>query len=102
MVTRGSHPCAGCAAHAAGLFCELDTPVGRRLQEQRTVHTFRRGQTIFHEGMEPTALFVISAGLVKLTSLWRGGEEHVLRLLGTGEFLGYRALLANEPYHANS
>lgn len=102
MVTRAIHPCAGCAAHAAGLFCDLDTPVGRQLQAQRTVHAFRRGQTIFHEGMEPTALFVISAGRVKLTSLWKGGEEHVLRLHGIGEFLGYRALLANEPYHASA
>jgi CRP-like cAMP-binding protein len=102
MATRSQRSCAGCRARAAGLFCGLTGAAGQRLREQRIVHVFRRGQTIFLEGMVPTALHVIAAGLVKIFASWRGGEEHVLRLLGPGEILGYRPLLANEPYHASA
>lgn len=107
----GEHPrvethqapvCAGCRAHASGLFCGLTGTAGDRFRSQRISLVFRRGQSVFHEGMEATALFVIVSGLVKVSSLWRDGHEHVLRLLGPGQLLGYRPLLANECYHASA
>jgi len=94
--------CAICRARDTGLFCGLSGPVGERLQMHRTVEHVRRGQTIFREGAEATALFVVATGLVKVSNMWKGGTEHVLRVLGPGEILGYRPLLAEEPYSASA
>jgi CRP/FNR family transcriptional regulator len=102
MVTIRERTCDGCQSRTAGLFCGLRGAPGERLRRQRTVHRFRRGQTIFHEGMEAASLFVIASGRVKVSSSWRDGSEHVLRVLGPGELLGYRPLLAGEPYHASA
>jgi CRP/FNR family transcriptional regulator len=39
---------------------------------------------------------------VRVYTHWRDGHEQVLRLLGPGEILGYRPVLAGEPYNATA
>jgi len=63
---------------------------------------FRRGQLVFYAGALAHALYIVRSGRVKVFRTSRNGDEQVLRLLGPGEILGYRALLANEPYYASA
>jgi len=94
--------CAVCKSRSTGLICGLNSRARDRLEQDRTTHAFRRGQPIFHAGSPAQALYVVHSGRVKVFRTWRGGEEQVLRLLGPGELLGYRPLLANEPYVASA
>lgn len=98
MVKNSPDRCAVCKSRSTGLICGLSARARDRLEQDRVAHAFRRGQPIFHAGTPAQALYVVRSGRVKVFRTWRGGEEQVLRLLGPGEILGYRPLLANEPY----
>jgi CRP-like cAMP-binding protein len=102
MVKNSPGRCAVCKWRSTGLICGLTTRARDRLEQDRTTRVFRRGQTIFYAGTPAQALYVVRSGRVKVFRNWRGGEEQVIRLLGPGEILGYRPLLANEPYVASA
>ena len=102
MATPSPDRCAVCKWRLTGLICGLNTRARDRLEQDKTTHVFRRGQPIFCAGAPAQALYVVRSGRVKVFRTWRGGEEQVLRLLGPGETLGYRPLLANEPNAASA
>jgi CRP/FNR family transcriptional regulator len=102
MVKNSPDRCAICKTRSTGLICGLSHKVLDRVEQDRATHVFRRGQQIFYAGTPAHALYLVRSGRVKVFRSWLGGEEQVLRLLGPGELLGYRPLLANEPYSANA
>lgn len=81
-----------CSVHGA------DEEVRRARSEVK----FKAGQTIFYEGNAPIGLYVIQTGLVKLQSTSVDGDTNTLRLLNTGQALGYRSLFADETYRASA
>lgn len=97
------HPhCTVCGREARGIFCVLAGGHLQRLDREKSVHTYERGEAIFYAGNPALAVYCVSSGRVKLYKLGRRGEEQVIRLLGAGEMTGYRALLADEPYAATA
>ena len=94
--------CTICGPEAKGVFCTLTGAHLERLDREKVVHHYDRDDTIFHAGNSPLAIYCIYSGRVKLYKTGGRGEEQVIRLLGRGEILGYRALLANEPYAATA
>jgi len=73
-----------------------------QLNEGKTTHDYRRGQVIFYEGNPSLAIYCIHSGIVKLFKTGYSDEEFVIRLLGPGEIMGFRALLADEPFAATA
>ena len=76
------------------LFAGLDDPslglVGGAFRPRR----FRKGETIFHAGDPGDALFIVAAGLVKITlPADDGSEPAILTTIGVGGFFGELALL---------
>ncbi|CAN5480544.1 Crp/Fnr family transcriptional regulator [soil metagenome] len=61
-------------------------------------NSFKKGQTLFYEGNQPAGLMCINKGKVKLFRTGRDGKEQILGFGLSGDFLGYRALIADEPY----
>ena len=102
MAKHSPDRCTICKTRSTGLICGLSRRVRDRVEQDRATHVFRRGQSIFYAGTPAHALYVLRSGRVKVFRTWRGGEEQVLRLLGPGELLGYRPLLADEPYVASA
>jgi len=94
--------CATCREKVRGLVCAVQGPIGERLRRSRAIVQVRRGDAVFLEGADATSLYIVASGLVKVSSLSKGGGELVLRVLGAGEVLGYRSLLAEEPYAAGA
>jgi CRP-like cAMP-binding protein len=68
----------------------------------KTCSTFKKGQTVFHEGNSPQGIYYISAGVLKLVRTNNEGKEQILRFAKEGDFLGYRALIADEPFVATA
>jgi CRP-like cAMP-binding protein len=73
-----------------------------KFDRKKFPHEYERGQVIFYEGNPPLAVYCINSGVVKLFKSGRADQRVVIRLLGAGEVLGYRALLASEPYAATA
>ncbi|MFH1277362.1 MAG: Crp/Fnr family transcriptional regulator [Candidatus Eisenbacteria bacterium] len=94
--------CAFCDLRKIGLFGALEEDFLSRVDEEKTVHSYRARQVIFHEGTPPLAIYCVRAGRVKLYRSGSKGEEVVLRILGPGDVFGHRPLLAGELYAATA
>ncbi len=102
MVPRTIPSCRSCDVRHRGLLCPRCTEAAERFSRDLVVHAFRRGETLFHSGEPAHSVYVIRSGRVRVFTRWHDGDEQVLRLLGPGEILGYRPVLAGENYNASA
>ncbi|MFN4083471.1 MAG: Crp/Fnr family transcriptional regulator [Bacteroidia bacterium] len=58
---------------------------------------YKKGQAVFYEHNIPLGVYCISKGILKLTRSNKDGKEQIVRFAKAGEFLGYRAIIAEEP-----
>jgi CRP/FNR family transcriptional regulator len=73
-----------------------------RVNSTKVCTTYRKGQHIFHEHTVPLGIHWIETGVVKLVRTNNDGKEQILRFAKPGDFLGYRALIADEPFVATA
>lgn len=90
--------CMDCVRQSKGPFCSLTEQVVSALDQSKTCSPYARGQILFQEGNPPVGVYCVETGLVKLYKIGVTGKEQILRIAGPGELLGYRALIAEEPY----
>ena len=69
------------------------------LAKDRKTRTFKKKETLFHEGDYPHSLFFINKGRVKTSKMNEDGKELVTEIIGTGEFLGYMPLMEDQEYN---
>jgi CRP-like cAMP-binding protein len=65
----------------------------------RKPHPVPRRQIIYTEGDEPTRLYYVQAGRVKISKTTASGKELITGFYQTGEFFGYKALLEGAVYY---
>jgi CRP-like cAMP-binding protein len=70
------------------LFGGMDSDSARSLISLMTRMELTRGDTIFNEGDDGQALYIVVRGKVKLARTARDGRENLLALLGVGDMLG--------------
>ena len=63
---------------------------------------YKKGQIIFYEGMNPTGVFCVNKGKVKISKIGFDGKEQIVRFVLDGGLLGIRALLGDRPYSATA
>lgn len=91
-----------CATNTNAFFRVLTEEQLEELEHHKTCVLYKRGQYIFNENGFPHALFCVDNGKVKLCTIGIDGKEQILRLMKSGDMLGYRALIANERYHCSA
>ena len=67
-----------------------------------TCSLFKKGQTIFNDGNFPQGTYYVNKGVMKLVRTNNEGKEQILRFAKAGDFIGYRALIAEEPFVATA
>lgn len=74
--------------------------VERRMEltEVLSVHSFRKGQIIYHGAERPMNMFFLVRGKVKIYKEGINGREQIVRVYRPNEFFGYRAFFAHEIY----
>ena len=90
--------CQTCKVGLRSALCHLEEEGLKECDEHKTTHRYTKGQVIFYAGNRASGLYCIFSGCVKLFKSGVDGKEQTVQLLGPGELLGYRALLAAEPY----
>ncbi len=93
--------CAECT-NDSKVFCSLSLEEKEVLSAGKGNNYYKKGQVIFYEGNHSNGLYCIHNGKVKLTKLGEDGKEQVIRFAKTGDILGYRSSLSNEPYNATA
>lgn len=94
--------CQLCKIRSSAIFSSMGEQEVKKLNDCKTTHEYKRGQVIFYEGNPSLAIYCVHSGMVKLFKSGYSGEEFVIRLLGSGEIIGFRALLADEPFAATA
>ncbi len=95
-------PCSVCGFRAEGIFCCVESSLLDKVDRGKTVHEYQRGHGIFYEGSPAFAMYCIRSGRVKLFKTGSDGALLLIRVAGAGETIGYRAVLANEPFEATA
>lgn len=62
------------------------------------VQAYRKNELIYQEGENPDHLLCLLSGKVKIFRDGVGGRSQIMRLMRPGQYFGYRASLAHEPY----
>jgi len=94
--------CSLCNAHASSLFRFCGHQTLELIDAHKSSNAYRKGQIIFFEGNQPLGLFCVNKGVFKIYKAGPDGKEQILYLAKPGDFLGYRALIADEPYTASA
>ncbi|HAS47291.1 MAG TPA: transcriptional regulator [Microscillaceae bacterium] len=94
--------CETCGMRHKGIFSNLENGKLSEISSQKSCNLYRKGDVIFHEGNYPLGLFAIYSGKVKVFKTSESGKDHILRLAGAGEALGYRSLVSGEKYEVSA
>jgi CRP/FNR family cyclic AMP-dependent transcriptional regulator len=82
------------------LFARLSQAEREQLATWVSHRTYRRGETLFHEGDPGDTLLIVVSGQVKVVLTTADGEEAVVAIFGPGDFFGDLSLLDGRPRSA--
>ncbi|MEQ9441486.1 MAG: Crp/Fnr family transcriptional regulator [Cyclobacteriaceae bacterium] len=94
--------CEACKSREHSLFGALCGAQLHEISESKSCTLYRKGQILFHEGTRPLGVFCINQGKVKVYKLGYDGKEQIVNIAGEGGLLGYKALIAEEPYSVSA
>ncbi len=94
--------CITCGVRKNSLFRELSAENLQVLNQMKVTIPYRKRQVIFCEGNTPFGLYCVNSGMVKVYKLTKDNQQQIMRLAQAGDWLGYRALFADEPYRATA
>ncbi len=64
--------------------------------------TFHKGEVIFEDGETPKGVYYIENGTTKLSKSGVYGKEQILRIIKSGDLIGYRSILCGENFQAKA
>jgi len=94
--------CKTCSTRGKSVFCDLSSDHLQEIDTAKTTNDYRPHQVIFYEGNQPYGLYCINSGKVKIYKMDADGHQQIVRLAGPGDIMGYRCLLAGQPYTATA
>lgn len=94
--------CETCGSRHKSIFCHLELEELASFSDNKSCMSFKKGQSIFHEGGKPLGIFCVNEGKVKVTYTGHDGKEQIVRMAKGGDVLGYRSLLSSERYNAGA
>ena len=68
-----------------------------KMAECKTSYTIKKGEPIFEEGESVNGIFCLKDGVCKLSKLSANGKDQIVKLVKSGELLGQRSLISEEP-----
>ena len=89
--------CANCPTRQKTAFRLLDGEQVETLCAVKRHGHIKKGEELFTEGQNVRGIYCVQDGHFKLTRHSASGRETIVRFASPGDFIGYRALLANEP-----
>ncbi|MEY3050759.1 MAG: hypothetical protein RLY31_544 [Bacteroidota bacterium] len=70
----------------------------RKLSVDKRKKAYRKRDLLFEEGDVPRYLYFVNKGQVKVFKTNDIGKEYIIDIRSQGDFLGYTALIKDEPY----
>lgn len=79
--------------HSSTVFMGLPENIIEKLAEKASLLSCSQGETVFRQGDEADAFYLVRYGFVKITEKRDGGREKVLAYLKGGQYFGDMALM---------
>jgi CRP-like cAMP-binding protein len=83
-------------------FSTLDPQILEQIAASTHSRSYRRGDSIFHEGESGDCLYVVASGLVKVFTASESGDEMLLATLRPPDMFGELALIDGGPRSASA
>jgi CRP-like cAMP-binding protein len=80
------------------LFANLTPQELKRVEELARVVMFPKGVPLIKQGEEPSRLYLLKTGTVRLFRVTADGRQITTQIAGANTFIGLEALLADQPY----
>ena len=96
---KGLASCHGCGVRDLALFADLTRDDFDLIHLPIDVLLFPAGAPLYHLGDDPTALFTVRSGLVKLVRYLPAGSQRIVRLLRRGDTAGLEVVLGQAYTH---
>ncbi|MBS7787935.1 Crp/Fnr family transcriptional regulator [Flavobacterium sp. CYK-55] len=68
-----------------------------KMSNCKTSYTIKKGEPIFEEGENVNGIYCVKDGVCKLTKLSANGKDQIVKLVKSGELLGQRSMISDEP-----
>ncbi|MBN2892564.1 MAG: Crp/Fnr family transcriptional regulator [Bacteroidales bacterium] len=94
--------CQKCIENKESIFKVLTKEQKELLTESMNCISYKKNEIIFKEGFNPNGLISLAKGKVKIFKDGISGKEQIIRLARPGDFIGFRALFANDYYNASA
>ena len=96
------HKCLDCKLPAASFFCCLSQDILQKFESLKITSAYPKGTTLFIEGQQANAIYMLCQGRVKLSTCSRDGKVIILRIAEAGEILGLSATVSNLMYETTA
>jgi len=94
--------CGLCKDRHTCFFTELKDKEFDEFKAARINNIYKKRQVVFYEGHMPHGVFIVCRGRVKVYKSDHKGHQLTMRIASPGDLLGYRALVARQPYTATA
>lgn len=94
--------CVDCASRTNSCFSVLDESDIKLLDLKKEATFYKKGQAIFFNGRNPTGVFCLMEGKVKMAKMGSDGKDQIVRFVLPGKLLGIRAFLSECKYTATA
>lgn len=94
--------CEHCARRFKNVICNSRFDTLSTINKEKECTSYKKGELIFKEGARAYGMFCVNSGKIKLVKSGDDGREHIVRLVKTGDPLGYRAVLSGDRYSSSA
>lgn len=94
--------CSTCNSRTESIFCHISGQSVDELDKHKVTKLYKRGELLYQEGKKSDGVFCLRTGKVKVYKTGDEGKEVILGIAGSGDVLGFRSVLAEQPYHRNA
>lgn len=90
--------CLDCQSRCMSLFSSSSIQELEKLNSNKAVIRYKKGETIFKEGGLAHGLFFLCKGKVKIHQQGDDGKDQITRFAKQGDAIGYRTLMSDDKY----
>ncbi len=94
--------CQNCSKDKDSIFNLLDKGERELFEKNKQCTGYKKGEIIYKEGDMPGGLICLCTGKVKIFKEGVGGRDQIIRMERPTNFIGFRALFADQHYIASA
>ena len=89
--------CESCTIRTHPLFRHLGPEELQEISLSKITESHKRGSVVYEEGNRIKGFYCVQKGIIKIYKTGIDGKEQIVRFAKTGDMIGYRSVVSNEP-----